>query len=376
MAVRILLPPRGEPPVWVESGEPLAFHRRLPGYAPTPLLDLEGLAADLGLGALWVKHEAERFGLPAFKILGASYAVFRRCADELGPPPAWESVAELRAWAAPLRPLTLLAATDGNHGRAVARSAALLGFQASILVPAGTVQARIDAITGEGAAVTVVDGSYDDAVALAAAGAGPRAWVIADTAWPGYEETPRRVVAGYSTMLAEADAQIAQQGRGGPDLVLVQVGVGALAAALVLHYRAAGAGPRIVGVEPLDAACLLESVAAGRLVSAPGPHRSIMVGLNCGTPSLVAWPLLERGVDAWVAVDDGWARAAVRLLAAHGVAAGETGAAGLAGLLALLRDPATAGARAALGLGPACRVLLIVTEGITDPELHQEILRS
>ncbi|HEU4324241.1 MAG TPA: diaminopropionate ammonia-lyase [Roseiflexaceae bacterium] len=376
MAVRILLSPRGDPPVWTAAGEPLAFHRRLPGYAPTPLLDLGDLAADLGLGAVWVKHEAERFGLPAFKILGASYAVFCRCVDELGPPPPWETVADLRAWAAPLRPLTLLAATDGNHGRAVARSAALLGFHASIFVPAGTAQARIDAIAGEGAVVTVVDGSYDDAVALAAAGAGPRDWVIADTAWPGYEETPRRVVAGYSTMLAEADSQIAGLGRGGPDLVLAQVGVGALAAALVLHYRAAGAGPRIVGVEPLDAACLLESVDAGRIVSVPGPHRSIMVGLNCGTPSLVAWPLLERGVDAWTAIDDGWTRAAVRLLADHSVAAGETGAAGLAGLLALLRAPEASEARAALGLGPACRVLLIVTEGVTDPTLHQEILRS
>jgi diaminopropionate ammonia-lyase len=377
MTIEIALNPAPDqtPPDRDPAGAAEAFHRRLPGYAPTPLLDLPELARDLGLGALWVKHEAERFELPAFKILGASYAIYRLCAERLGPPPDWRTLEELRAWAAPLRPLTLLAATDGNHGRAVARTAALLGFEARIFVPAGTAQARIEAIAGEGARVTVLDGSYDDAVRQAAALAGERAVVISDTSWPGYTSIPQDVIDGYSTMLGEIDAQLAGRGQPDPDVALVQVGVGALAAAVLRHYRRRGSATRIVGVEPLGAACALESFRAGRIVSVPGPHRSIMVGMNCGTPSLVVWPELERGVAAWLALDDTWARRAVRRLAAAGLAVGETGAAGLAGLLALLESPEAAEARAALGIGGSSRVLLLTTEGVTDPAMYESITK-
>ena len=368
--------PDQTPPDVRPDREPEAFHRRLPGYAPTPLLELPELARDLGVGALWVKHEAQRFGLPAFKILGASYAIYRFCAERLGPPPPWRSLEELRAWVAPLRPLTLLAATDGNHGRAVARTAALLGFEAQIFVPAGTAQSRIDAIAGEGARVTVLDGSYDDAVRRAAALADERAVVISDTSWPGYTSIPQDVIGGYSTMLGEIDAQLAERGLPDPDVALVQVGVGALAVAVLRHYRWRRSATSVVGVEPRGAACALESFRARRIVSVPGPHTSIMVGMNCGTPSLVAWPELERGVAAWLALDDTWARRAVRLLAAAGLPVGETGAAGLAGLLALLEAPEAAETRAALGLGRSSRVLLITTEGVTDPAMYAAITNS
>jgi diaminopropionate ammonia-lyase len=309
-------------------------------------------------------------------MLGASYAGYRMCQERLGTPPVWNTLAELRAWTAQLRPLTLVAATDGNHGRAVARTASLLGFGARILVPAGTVAARIDAIVGEGAAVSVVDGSYDDAVAAASRLADAEHVVIADTAWPGYEVIPGWVVEGYATMFHEIDAQLGEQGHPDPDLVLVQVGVGALAAAAVRHYRQHGRAPglRLVGVEPESAACLLASAEAGEMVSVPGPHTSIMAGLNCGTPSPIAWPLLHDGVDLWVAIEDEWARRAMRALARVAVRAGETGAAGLGGLLALLEAPNAGEARAHLQLGTDSRVLLIVTEGVTDPAMYREIV--
>lgn len=359
-----------------ETADAIDLHRRLPGYAPTALLRLPGLAAELGIGELWVKYEAERFGLPAFKMLGASYAVYRVCQERLGAAPPWRTIAELREWAAALHPLKLVAATDGNHGRAVARTAAMLGFTAEILVPLGTAAARIDAIAGEGATVTVVDGSYDDAVAQANAMADTTHVVISDTAWPGYETIPNWVIEGYATLLYEIDVQLAEQGQADPDIVLVQVGVGALAAAVVRHYRQPGRDEslRIIGVEPQKAACVLASIRAGEIVSVPGPHTSIMAGLNCGTPSLVAWPLLAQGIDAWVAIDDIWARRAIRALAAAELAAGETGAAGLGGLLALITDAEAASARAALKLRPDSRVLLIVTEGVTDPVMYQRIL--
>jgi diaminopropionate ammonia-lyase len=360
-------PPRG----------PLRFHRRLPGYAVTPLVEAPALARANGVAQVWVKDESARLELPAFKMLGASWAVYRAVVERLGrDPEPWASLGELRRTLEPLRPLTLAAATDGNHGRAVARMAALLGAAAEIYVPAGTAPARIAAIEGEGARVTVVDGDYDTAVSTAAATAGERRLVIADIAWPGYEQVPTWVIEGYATIFLEVDDQLAALGADGPDVVVVPVGVGALAAAAVRHYRRRGLEhrPRLIGVEPLAAACVLGSLLAGRIVTVPGPHRSIMAGLNCGTPSLVAWPSLQAGLDAVVAVDDEPARRAMRDLAAVGIVAGETGAASLAGLAELTTGPDAEELRPVLGLGADARVLLLCTEGATDPDAYRRIV--
>jgi diaminopropionate ammonia-lyase len=355
--------------------DPLAFHRRLPGYAPTPLLDRPPLAKALGVGRVLVKDEASRLGLPAFKMLGASWASYRAVVERLGHDPSpWSTMEELAGRLASLRPMALAAATDGNHGRAVARMAALFGFEARIFVPAGTARARIDAIVAEGATCTVVDGTYDEAVARSAEEASDRCLVISDTSWPGYEQVPRWVIEGYGTIFWEVEDQLAAAGELPPDLVVVQMGVGALAAAVVRHWRRPGSRirTRLLGVEPTRAAGVLASAEAGRIVTVPGPHDSIMSGLNCGTPSLVAWPLVSRGIDVFCAIDDERARRSMRELARVGIVAGETGAAGLGGLAEVVSNPAAAAARAALGLGPATRVLLLCTEGATDPAAYEE----
>lgn len=354
------------------SADPQAFHRRLPGYAPTPLRDASALAAQLGIGKLWVKDEALRLGLPSFKILGASWATYQALIERLGGEPSWNSVAELAEQLAPLQPLCLAAATDGNHGRAVARMAHLLGCTAQIFVPAGTAEARIAAIAGEGADVIVVDGSYDDAVAQSAAAAGPHCLVISDTSWPGYETTPRRVIEGYGTIFAEIAAELESRGERTPDVVLVQMGVGALAAAAIGHYAGASR-PQIIGVEPTRAACVLASLEAGALRSVPGPHDSVMAGLNCGLPSLIAWPLLRDGLAGVLAIDDAYACEAVRELARAGLTAGETGAAGLGGLLALNEQPDL---MRQARIGPNSSVLVISTEGVTDPAAHTRLLAA
>lgn len=360
------------------SGDaPLAFHRRLPGYTPTPLRDAPATARALGVGRVWVKHEVGRLGLPAFKALGASWATYRALAERIGhEPPGWSNLDDLARWAAPLRPMTLAAATDGNHGRAVARMAALLGFSARIYVPDDMVPARRAAIASEGAEVVVVHGTYDDAVARAAEDAGPHCMVISDTTWPGYETVPGWVIDGYGTIFAEVDAQLAQRGAAGPDIVAVQIGVGALAAAVIRHYRRPGLErpPALLGVEPLRAAAMLASVRAGRMVSVPGPHDSIMAGLNCGMASALAFPLVAAAMDALVAVDDERAREAMRLLAADDIVAGETGAAGCAGLIEAARGPHHEALAPVLGLGPESSALLIVTEGATDPEAYERIV--
>ena len=360
-----------------ERDEPRAFHRRLPGYAPTPLIDAPELARMLGIEQLLLKNESTRLGLPAFKILGASWAIYRTLTKRLGRSlEPWRSVEELAERLAELRPLTLATATDGNHGRAVAHVAALLGFEARIYVPAGTAQARIDGIAGEGARVEIVAGTYDDAVARAGEDANERCLVISDTSWPGYEEIPRWVMDGYSTIMLEIDDQLAERGEKEPDLIAVQFGVGALAAAVVRHNRvfAPNERPKILSVEPLAAACMFASMEAGRIVSIPGPHDSIMAGLNCGRPSEVAWPIVSHGIDAFIAIPDERAREAMRALAQIGVVAGETGAAGLAGAIELLAGEKNPRYRGELGLDENSRALVLVTEGATDPESYERIV--
>ena len=350
----------------------VAFHRRMPAYATTPLFDVPELADRFGIGRLLVKAETRRMGLPSFKILGASWATYRALCDHLGyEPEPWRNINELAANIAHLRPFTLATATDGNHGRAVAFMARLLGLQSRIFVPRGMAEARIQAIRSEGAVVTVVDGTYDEAVAAAALEASDTCLVVSDTAWEGYVDTPAHVIEGYSTIFCEIDDALDASGVPRPDVVVVPMGVGAFMAGAVAHYRGPGAQPVIVGVEPLDANCVQASISAGELAEVAGPHNSIMVGLNCGTPSPVAWPRLAAGVDWYVSVDDDAARDAMRDLAEVGIVAGETGAAALAGFGALHADGAWQ--EITRDLADAI-VLVTVTEGATDPAGYAEIV--
>jgi len=242
-------------------------------------------------------------------------------------------------------------------------------------VPEGTVQARIAGIESEGARLVVVHGSYDETVARAAQDAGERCVIVSDTSWPGYVSIPGAVIDGYATIMAEIDQQVAALGAPPPDLVLVQSGVGALAAAVGAHYGSA-ARPILASVEPDDAACTLESLAAGEIVTVPGPHRSIMAGLNCGTLSMLAWPVIAGTFDLAITVDDDRAREAMRLLAGAGIVSGESGASGLAGLLALLTAPELAEPRERFGVGAGSSVLVFSTEGATDPEAYARIVEG
>jgi diaminopropionate ammonia-lyase len=358
------------PPLAPDTLDPLSFHRKLPGYAPTPLLSTPSLASRLGFSRVLVKNESSRFGLPSFKLLGASWATYRALAARSGLVlDRWSTLEELATALWFLKPFALAAATDGNHGRAVARMARLLGFESRIFVPRGTAAARIRAIEGEGATCTVVDGDYDAAIARSAEEMSERCLIIDDTSWPGYEEIPRWVIQGYGTIFREVEEQIDSP----PGAVFVPIGVGALGAAAVDFYKRTS-DAFVIGVEPRSAACVLASIEAGELVTVPGPQDSIMAGLNCGTPSSIAFPTLLAGLDASVAIDDSYAEEAMRTLAGCGIVSGETGAAALAGLEALLALPEATEIRKEVGLDRNATVLLLVTEGATDPESYRRIV--
>ncbi|MCO6006955.1 diaminopropionate ammonia-lyase [Actinoallomurus purpureus] len=329
------------------------FHAALPDYSPTPLTELPLLAGELGVGRVFVKDESCRLGLPAFKALGASWAVHR-------------AVSERAVSGKEPGPVTLVTATDGNHGRAVARMARLLGQHAHIFVPQGVHPQAVAAIVAEQAQVTEIAGSYDEAVRLAArAAAAPDAVLVQDTAWPGYEQIPGWIVEGYSTLCAEIDEQLTAEGVvEGPDLVSIPVGVGSLAQAVVTHYRSrpSGRAPALLSVEPEAAACVLKSLTLGEPVSVT-TGETIMAGLNCGTPSSIAWPCLQGGLDAAVAIPDADSTRAAAHLAALDVSSGPCGAAALAGLRAVLTGVGSEERRTALGLEVTSVVVLLSTEG-------------
>ncbi|MES9536825.1 pyridoxal-phosphate dependent enzyme [Actinomadura sp. NPDC000600] len=334
-----------------------AFHRTLPGHAPTPLVELPSLAAELGTRRLFVKDESARLGLPAFKILGASWGVHRGLCDRLGLAPADTSLAALRS----MRPdVRLVTATDGNHGRAVAAMARLLGLPADVFVPYGVHPEAVAAIKAEGAAVTEVPVPYDEAVRTAAdtAASDPSALLVQDTAWPGYERVPQWIVEGYSTLFTEIDEQLADAGAAPAGLVAIPVGVGSLAQAAVTHYRSGRSAPTLLSVEPDAAPCVLASLHQDRPLTVE-TGSTTMAGLNCATPSTLAWPVLHSGLDAAVAVTDASTARAARDLAALGVPAGPCGAASLAGARAAL----TPDRRPLLASGHGETIVLLVTEG-------------
>ena len=321
-------------------GDAHAFHQSLPDYSPTALVSVPELATELGIGRLLVKDESSRLGLPAFKVLGASWA----CRQVLQRRPG----------------ARLVTATDGNHGRAVARMAAHFGVGATVFVPGVMLPETAVRIVDEGATVVWVEGGYDAAVCRAAAFADDRPGraLVQDTAWDGYEQVPAWIVEGYQTLVDEVDAQLG----GAPVLVVVPAGVGSLAEAVVRHYRRPGAAhPSVLSVEPESAACVLASLTAGRATTVP-TAATVMAGLNCGTVSSSAWPVLRAGCDAAVAVSDEDALRAVAELGRLGVSSGPSGAAALAGAQAAL----TASDRwAALGVDEDSVVVLLSTEGNT-----------
>jgi diaminopropionate ammonia-lyase len=317
------------------------------------------LAASLSVGAVFVKDESRRLGLPAFKILGASYAISRALSARLGAEGVALTLDELRDRLGAASPLSLAAATDGNHGRAVAHVAKLLGLPATIYVPAGVSQAAKDAIVAEGARLVDLSVPYDDVVEHAKKASGGDVVQIQDTAWSGYEDIPQWIVDGYDTMFAEIDEQLREAGTDRIDLVVAPSGVGSFAQAVVAHYRSTEHTPAVLSVEPDTASSVTTSLCAGRLTSVTTAD-TVMTGLNCGTVSELAWPILQFGLDTSVTVTDTEAVTAVHELARLGVDSGPCGASTLAGARAVLADPDR---RTALGIADDAVVVLLSTEG-------------
>ncbi|KAJ5633676.1 hypothetical protein N7528_001518 [Penicillium herquei] len=338
------------------------FHKSLPNYAPTPLVPLPELAAELGVKSVFVKDESNRFGLPSFKVLGASWGCFRAVTQHLGLPLEQMTLEELAA-RPEIKSLTLVTASEGNHGRAVAYMAKLLGIAAEIFVPRSMDETTSSRIASEGAQVTVVQGTYDDAVQRAADQAhAENVLLIQDTAFEGYEDVPAWIVEGYSTMMNEAEEQLSQLGLSAT-MMVTPVGVGSLAHAVTIHCKSRNVA--VVAVEPDSAPCLSSSLRAGKSVPVQ-TSSTIMDGMNCGTVSSTAWPDLQRLVDACVTVSSYESHCAVQYLTSNSVPAGPCGAGSLAALRRLSRETPSL-------LNRDSVVVLLSTEGAREYQIPRDV---
>lgn len=329
------------------------FHRKMIGYAETPLRPLDTLTRGFDVASVLMKDESDRFGLPSFKSLGASWALEQavRCDGSIH---------------------TVVAASAGNHGRAVARCAAQRGLACRIYLPFDSSADRARLIAGEGAEVVSVDGGYDEAVEVAEHCARqPGTVLVADVSRTLDAVVPGWVTDGYSTLFRE----ISRQAHEPVEVVLVPVGVGSLAAAAVRWAVHEAPGARVVGVEPANAACVTESLRVGERVTVATPGTTL-AGLNCPTPSAVAWPTVRDGLSGTVTVHDPEVHDAMRALSAVGLRIGDCGAATLAALRALVSEPTCRALRDEVGLGDATRVICIGTEGASDPVAYRAVLGS
>lgn len=356
------------------------FHSTLPAYRPTPLVALDQLARTLGVGAIFVKDESNRFGLKAFKGLGASYAVCATLAEIFDmPPPLNFRDFNQPAIRRTLSDVTLMTASDGNHGAAVAWMASQLGCRSRVLLPRGTAACRLEAIRAVGGQAIVIDGNYDDAVRLAAREADNRGRIlIQDTAWEGYEAIPRRIMQGYLTLFDEAFEQI---GAICPTHLFVPCGVGALAAALQAYLveRFFDHRPILVVIEAAAADCYYRSMVTGGQAIAPvrGDLSTRMAGLACGEPTRPGWEILRSYTDGFASCHDPIAEAGMRRLAfPHSpdppIESGECGAVPVGCLCHLMRPETGQHWRTQLDLRSEARILLFSTEGATDPASYRQ----
>lgn len=362
-----------------------SFHATFKEYKPTPLTALPGLAAELGLKNFLVKDESHRFGLNAFKVLGASYAMASYLAQRLGEDMGKMSRDKLSSadTRSKTGDITFITTTDGNHGRGLAWTARELGYKAIVYMPKGSEQIRVDNIMAEGAQCTVTDMNYDEAVRMSWAEAQKHGYVmVQDTAWDGYEEIPTWIMQGYMTLALEALEQMKADGKM-PTHCFLQAGVGSFAGA-VTGYLTAALGkdaPKFIIVEPHRANCIYTSAVAadGKPHNVTGDLNTLMAGLACGEPNTISWGILRDYVTAYVSSPDYVAANGMRILAAPRkgdpvVISGESGACTTGVVQWLMQHPAARAQRDALGLGKDSTVLCISTEGDTAPEVYKRVV--
>ena len=344
-------------PTPLETSQRSKLHQQLPDFTSTPLKALPDNAATHKVRAVFVKEEGTRAGLPAYKILGASWATFRAiCEDnDLRLDSSLEEVGSM----ARHRGYTLFAATAGNHGRALARTAKIMGISCQIYVDSTVGSKKVDYIRGEGATVTVVEGGVDNALKRAANDC--RSTLdglhIQDFALDSpYSTVPKWHVEGYGALFEELEKQLQSEQLELTHLV-VPVGGGTLCHAAVEFSKSKGRAIRVLAVEPEASPCLQRSLRAGRNLKI-SEGKTVMGGMVSPMVSLISWPILRKGVDASVVITEADSVTAAEQLHSHCVDAGPCGAGSFAGFQKVAEtEPA------AFCLTPESVVVILSTDG-------------
>lgn len=361
------------------------FHESFPEYTKTPLVKLEKLASEIGIGEFYLKDESYRFGLNAFKVLGGSYSMAKYMAKKIGKDISELGYEQLRSeeMKKAIGEITFYTATDGNHGRGVAWTANRLGQKSVVYMPKGSSEIRLQAIKNEGATASITDMNYDDAVRLAAKHAEENnGLIVQDTAWEGYVEIPTWIMQGYGTMALEAIEQLKEYGTAKPTHVFVQAGVGSLAGGVQgAVVNSFGPEVKTIIVEANLADCLYKSAVArdGKPHNVGGDMQTIMAGLACGEPNIISWEILKTYSDTFVSCPDWVAANGMRILGNplrgdKQVISGESGAVTTGLVYEIMKNPEYRELKESLGLNKDSKVLVFSTEGDTDPKKYREIV--
>lgn len=362
------------------------IHDSIPQCKTSPLVHLTSLSEYLGLKSIFVKNESKRGSINSFKILGATYAVSKLICGKLGLKIEEVTFDYLKSKEVneKINNITLVTCSDGNHGRGIAWTANQLGLKAIIYMPKGTVESRVKNIETLGAQVVVTELNYDDTVRHANKMAQLNNWhIVQDTSWEGYDEIPKNILQGYSTMGMEAIEQLQALGVCKPTHIFVQAGVGAMAGgvtgAIANFYD--GAIPTTVIMEPTNAACYFKSaeINDGFPHNVDGDLESIMAGLACGEPVKAGWDIIKDFAYGFCKCPDYVTADGMRVLGNpigedERIIAGESAGVGIGFILKVMTDPQYRKTKELLKLNKESVVLVFSTEGDTDPINYRKIV--
>lgn len=362
------------------------FHMTIPGYHETPLIELKELSKELQLKSVLVKDESKRFGLNAFKVLGASYALAKLLCEKLE-----EHIENIdfnyfkeESIRNTIKNYVFVTATDGNHGKGLAWAANQFGCKSVIYMPKGSSEERVKAIESEGGEVIVTDLNYDDAVRLASKKADEEGWfLVQDTAWDGYEKIPTWIMEGYLTMSDEAYEQVTEHGTNQPTHIFLQAGVGCMAGSVLGYYasKLKNRCPIVSIVEPVNADCIFKSIQVGdgKPHAVYGDLETIMAGLSCGEPNPITWEIIKEKSSYSIVCDDQVTKLGMRMLGNPmgddvKIISGESGAVGLGLLYSIMKKKHFESLKENMKLNDQSIVLIISTEGDTDSKSYDLIV--
>ena len=329
---------------------------RWKGYSKTPLIRLNRLSKALDINNIFYKDESKRFHLKSFKALGGAFAVQKISKNK--------------------KNIVISSATAGNHGRSVAWGAQRMGLKCKIFVSQFVSKTRENEIKNLGAEVKRIKGNYEKSLNECLKQSKIYKWkIVQDVSNKNYKYIPMLTMAGYSIMIKEISVQTNKY----ITHIFLQAGVGGMAAGVVAGVaRYFKRIPKIIIIEPENAACVLKSVEKGKITKIKIKKESIMGGMSCNEMSLIPWQILKKSANACMSIKDINIPETIAMLARkkfsnQKIIGGECSAPGIIGLISLCNNKKI---KKKLELNENSNVLLIGCEGDADKLFYKKLLKK